>query len=67
LRKTQLGTADEVRAVYPKAFSLIYTADGPLDLYAADLKASVKRGDAAMYRTWFPDPQNQKVKALYGE
>jgi hypothetical protein len=53
-----------MRAVYPEAFSVIYTADGPLDLYQKRLTNSVKQGDVLMYRTWFPDPQNEKVKAL---
>jgi hypothetical protein len=59
------STADAVRAIYPKAFSAIYTADGMLDIYRDGLKTAVKRGDIMMYRTWFLDPQNQKVKDLY--
>jgi hypothetical protein len=66
LRKGGLGTDDGIRAVYPDAFSVIYTSDGPLDLYQKRLTNSVKRGDVLMYRTWFPDPQNEKVKALMG-
>ncbi len=64
LRKSDLGTDDAVRSVYPKGFSIIYTADGSLDLYQKSLSRSVKQGDVLMYRTWFPDPQNEKVKAL---
>jgi len=58
LRKGDLGTDDAVRAVYPKAFSIIYTADGSLDLYQKSLIRSGKQGDVRMYRTWFPDPQH---------
>jgi hypothetical protein len=65
LRRGMVSTPDSMRDVYPKAFSLIYTADGPLDLYRDNLKMAVKHGDSLMYRTWFPDPQNQKVKAVY--
>lgn len=65
LRQGVVSTPDAVREVYPQAFSLIYTADGPLDLYRANLLAAVKRGDSLMYRTWYPDPQNDKVKSLY--
>jgi hypothetical protein len=65
LRQGMVSTPDTVREVYPKAFSLIYTADGPLDLYRTSLVASVKHGDTMMYRTWYPDPQNYKVKSLY--
>lgn len=65
LRHGAIATPDPVRAVYPSAFSAIYTADGPLDLYRDGLKAAVQRGDSLMYRTWFSDPQNDKVKAIY--
>jgi hypothetical protein len=60
-----LSTPATVRSIYPKAFSLIYTADGPLDLDRDALRTAVKQGDSLMYRTWFPDSQNQKVKAIY--
>jgi hypothetical protein len=60
-----LSTPAIARATYPKAFSVIYTADGPLDLNRDAIRTAVKHGDSLMYRTWFPDPQNQKVKALY--
>ena len=64
LRNGDLGTSDAVRAVYPNAFSLIYTADGNLDLFKTKLTREAKLGSAFMYRTWYPDPQNQKVRAL---
>lgn len=67
LRHGIVSTPDSVRAAYPKAFSVIYTADGPLDLDHDALKAAVKRGDSLMYRTWFADPQNEKVKAIYNQ
>jgi hypothetical protein len=65
LRRGITTTTEAVRDVYPKAFSMIYTADGPLDLYHDGLKTAVKQGDGLMYRTWFPDPQNEKVKGIY--
>jgi len=65
LRHGATSTPETARAVYPKAFSAIYTADGPLDLYQDGLKAAVKQGDSLMYRTWFSDPQNVKVKSMY--
>jgi hypothetical protein len=63
--KGLISTPDLVRATYPHAFSLIYTGDGLLDLYRTGLSAAVKHGDVLMYRTWYSDPQNEKVKALY--
>jgi hypothetical protein len=65
LRQGVVSTPNAVRDVYPQAFSLIYTADGPLDLYRTNLLAAIKHGDTMMYRTWYPDPQNDKVKSLY--
>ena len=65
LRHGTTTTPAYTRAVYPKAFSAIYTADGPLDLYRDGLRTAVKRGDSLIYRTWFSDPQNFKVKAIY--
>jgi hypothetical protein len=65
LRQGMVGTPAPVREVYPQAFSLIYTADGPLDIFRAKLISAVKHGDTMMYRTWYPDPQNKKVKSLY--
>lgn len=65
LRHGIVTTPETMREVYPKSFTLVYTADGPLDQYRDGLKAAVKRGDSLMYRTWFTDPQNEKVKAIY--
>jgi hypothetical protein len=65
LRQGFATTDADVLAVYPKAFSLIYTADGLLDFHHKTLAAAVKRGDSLIYRSWYPDPQNEKVKSLY--
>jgi hypothetical protein len=62
-----LTTPDSVRGIYPNASSLIYTADGPLDYYHDALKTAVKRGDTLIYRTWYRDPQNDKVRMLLGQ
>ena len=65
LRQGFDATDPRILAAYPNAFSLIYTADGPLDTHRKALAASVKRGDSLIYRSWYLDPQNEKVKALY--
>jgi hypothetical protein len=65
LRHGVCSTPNPVRQSYPTAFSTIYTADGPLDFFHDSLRAAVKRGDSLMYRTWFRDPQNEKVKSTY--
>ncbi len=65
LRQGYASTDAAVLAVYPNAFTMIYTADGPLDDRRKTLTAAIKRGDSLIYRTWYPDPQNEKVRALY--
>jgi len=67
LRRGEVSTSEDVRAVYPNSFSLIYTADGPLDLYHKSLVKAVQQGDVMMYRTWYADPQNEKVKSLFSK
>lgn len=65
LRQGYVSTDAAINAIYPKAFTLIYTADGPLDYNRKTLSAAIRHGDSLIYRTWFQDPQNEKVKALY--
>ena len=67
LRQGFAGTPELVRTTYPKAFSAIYTPDGLIDYYSKSLKSAVAGGDALVYRTWWRDPQNLKVKSLYGK
>ncbi|MGA8596330.1 MAG: Ig-like domain-containing protein [Bryobacteraceae bacterium] len=54
-----------VREIYPTGFSVINTADGDIDANEAQLKQAVAQGDVMMFRGWFDDPNNVKVKALY--
>jgi hypothetical protein len=65
LRQGYTSTDEAVRAAYPNAFTFISTVDGPLDYQRKTLTAAVKRGDSVIYRSWYPDPQNEKVKALF--
>jgi hypothetical protein len=65
LRQGYTATPELVRAAYPSAFTFIATSDGPLDHDRKVLTSAVKRGDSVIYRTWYPDPQNEKVKMLY--
>lgn len=67
LRRGETSTSADVRGVYPDSFSLIYTADGPLDLYHKSLVKAVQQGDSVMFRTWYADPQNEKVKSLFAK
>jgi hypothetical protein len=67
LRQGHAATDREVRSIYPNAFSVIYTADGPIDQRHDDLRDGVKRGDVLLFRAWFDDPQNRKDRAIYEE
>lgn len=67
LRGGVLGTPDRIRHVYPGAFTVLCTSDGDLDGRHADLVTAVKGGDILLFRAWWDDPQNAKVKAIYAE
>ncbi|BCM92626.1 hypothetical protein IAD21_04508 [Abditibacteriota bacterium] len=65
LRQNVTGTPDSVTAVYPRAFGVIYVPDGPIDQKRDELIAAVKHGDILMFRGWWPDDYNAKVKSIY--
>jgi hypothetical protein len=65
LRQGTTSTPSLAHAVYPGSFSVINTADGDLELKASELRAGVKSGDILMYRSWYPDPANAKVRDIY--
>jgi len=65
LRMGIASTPAQALRVYPGAFSVIAVADGPIDERAAELVAAVKRGDILLFRGWFDDPINEKVRAIY--
>jgi len=67
LRQGHASTEPDIRSVYPNAFTVIYTADGPIDARHADLVSAVKRGDVLLFRAWFEDDQNAKDNAIYQE
>jgi len=66
LRDGMANTPAAATAIYPDAFSVIYTADGPIQERIADLTRSVLRGDIIMYRSWFDDePANSLIRGIY--
>lgn len=67
LRGGYTTTPVHVRRAYPKACSVIMVADGPMDERHDELLAAVKRGDILLFRGWFNDDYNDKVKKLYQE
>lgn len=67
LRLGFTGTPENALRVYPEAFSVIYVADGPIDEKRGELIQAVKRGDILLFRGWWPDPFNAKMKSIYDE
>ena len=67
LRGGNDGTPGRIRRVYPGAFTVLCTSDGDLDGQHTALVQAVKRGDILLFRAWWDDPQNAKVKAIYAE
>jgi hypothetical protein len=66
MRKGGAGTPENVRLLYPKAFMVINTIDGPIDQRFDDLVTSVSHGDILMYRSWYKDPPvHTKLKTVY--
>ena len=61
------STPASVRSVYPGAFSVNYAADGPFEQKRAELVEAVRRGDILVFRGWFDDPNNAKIKSIYEE
>jgi hypothetical protein len=62
------GTKADVRACYPDAFSVIRVVDAGMDVIKQKhdaLVAGVRSGDILLYRTWFNDEYDAKVKSIY--
>jgi hypothetical protein len=65
LRQGYTSTASDVRFVYPRSFTVIYTADGPIQQNFNQLVTAVQQGDLLLFRGWWPDPQNALDLSIY--
>ena len=65
MREGLISVPSAVRAVYPNAFSVVNTADGPIVKRHNELLAAVKEGDILLFRSWYVDPANADIKSLY--
>ncbi len=65
LRQGVVSTFAPIRAVYPGAFGVINTADGPISDRKDQLVQAVSQGDILLFRAWYPDPANDLVRAIY--
>ena len=60
------ATPKHVRKLFPQAFSVINMKDAKsLDQRRDDLVAGVRGGDILLFRGWFKDWVNAKVKSIY--
>ena len=66
LRGGAVSTPALAREIYRESFSVINTADGPIDAEYGQLQKAVEKGDILMFRAWYDDGSNTKIKALAG-
>ncbi|HLY11401.1 MAG TPA: hypothetical protein VKW04_19010 [Planctomycetota bacterium] len=64
LRGGTASTPELVREIYPGAFSILNTADGPIAQRRAEVVEAAKRGDILMFRAWWNDPANELVRGI---
>ncbi len=64
LRNRFWGTPALVRWFYPHAFSVIELADGDLSGERERVVKALKQGDIVMFRGWFRDPANDRIREL---
>lgn len=60
-------TADEVRSVYPRAFSVIKGEVAQLTKRRAELVRAVRAGDVLVFNGWYESEEGQLVKSIYAE
>ena len=65
LRGDHVSTPADVRRIYPDAFTIINVADGPMDDDRDQLVDAVRHGDILLFRAWWDDVYNAKVKSIY--
>lgn len=64
LRRGVTSAPEMARQIYPRAFRVINTSDGPIYRLRSALAIAVRQGDILMFRAWFADPANPMVQAL---
>lgn len=55
------------QAVYPKCFTVINTADGPVAGRRGELVKAVRRGDILLYRAWWRDRDFNTLRSILAE
>lgn len=67
MRPGYVATRPEIRNSYPQAVNVIRAEESLLDSNYDEVVAGVRGGDILMFRGWFNDTQNAKVKKIYEE
>lgn len=66
LRLGYSATPPQVREAYPRAFSVLRVVDGPsIEEKNDELVQAVRQGDILLFRAWWDDPENAKIKHIY--
>ena len=60
-------TPDEVRDLYPDAFSVVKLTDNYIDSKRAAMLDAVRRGDILMFNGWYDSPDGAAVRDIYAE
>jgi hypothetical protein len=64
LRRGVTSAPALARRLYPEAFLVVNTSDGPIEQQRRPLTMAVQQGDVLMFRAWFTDPANRLVQTL---
>jgi hypothetical protein len=67
VRSVGPSTPRDVLECYPNAFTVLEPKDMDLTPVWDQLVVSVRRGDLLLFTGWFPDPANERIKAIYNE
>lgn len=63
--RSGLSTPPIVRGIYKNSFSVINVADGQVGLKTEQLTKAVADGDVLLFRAWFRDVANRRVRDIY--
>lgn len=63
----QLGTPEDVRRIYPQAFSFLYIGHGDPAPVRAQLVDAVRHGDILVVHGWYASPTHPIIKEIYAE
>ena len=60
-------TPDDVRAAYPRAFSVMHGEAAQMTARRAELVRAVRKGDILLFRAWYDSDEAPVVKSIYAE